>query len=81
VAEMTGAVEDAGRYRSLAVKMKESYFRAFYNPESGLLAGWKSRNGKLHDYFFLMVNSMAIYYEGFLCDGYLALPAFNPEDR
>jgi len=63
VAEMLGRNEDAELYRRLAEKMKAGYFRTFYNPETGILAGWKSKDGKLHDYYFLMVNSMAIAYD------------------
>ena len=62
VAEMVGRKDDAERYSQLALKMKSAYFKTFYNPETGVLAGWKSRDGKLHDYYFLMVNSMAVYY-------------------
>ncbi len=62
VADMIGMKGDADVYRRLAVKMHKSYFTAFYNPGSGVLAGWKSKDGKLHDYYFLMVNSMAVYY-------------------
>jgi hypothetical protein len=43
--------------------MKKSYYPTFYNSKTGVLAGWKSRDGKLHDYFFLMVNSMAVYFD------------------
>jgi hypothetical protein len=43
--------------------MKGVYFKNFYNPATGILAGWKSKDGKLHDYYFLMVNSMAVYYD------------------
>jgi hypothetical protein len=62
VAEMLGKKDDAELYRQLAEKMKQAYFKTFYNPETGVLAGWKSKDGKLHDYYFLMVNSMAVYY-------------------
>ena len=54
--------EDAVHYAQLAGKLKESYFKTFYNPATGVLAGWKSKDGKLHDYYFLFVNSMAVYY-------------------
>ena len=53
---------DAETYALYAKKLKDSYFNTFYNPVTGVLAGWKSRDGKLHDYFFLYVNSMAVYY-------------------
>jgi hypothetical protein len=62
VGEMIGMKEDADAYRRVAEKMSKNYFPAFYNPKSGILAGWKSKDGKLHDYYFLMVNSMAVYY-------------------
>jgi len=54
--------EDAQLYAHYAEKLKDAYFKTFYNPVTGVLAGWKSRDGKLHDYWFLYVNSMAVYY-------------------
>ena len=62
VAEMLGKNEDAEIYRKLAGKMKASFFNNFFNPATGILAGWKSKDGKLHDYYFVMVNGMAVYY-------------------
>jgi hypothetical protein len=62
VAEMLDKHDDAEHYRKLAGKMKAAYFKTFYNPGTGVLAGWKSSDGKLHDYYFVMVNSMAVYY-------------------
>jgi hypothetical protein len=62
VSEMIGNKNDEERYRQLTEKMKGAYFKTFYNSKTGVLAGWKSRDGKLHDYYFLMVNSMAVYY-------------------
>ena len=38
------------------------YFQTFYNPKTGVLAGWKSADGKLHDYYFTFVNGVAITY-------------------
>lgn len=57
-----GKDEDVRHYGELAAKLKHIYFDRFYNPETGVLAGWKSKDGKLHDYYFLVVNSMAVYY-------------------
>ena len=54
--------DDAAIYARYAHKLKDSFFKTFYNPVTGVLAGWKSRDGKLHDYYFLYVNSMAVYY-------------------
>lgn len=62
VAEMLGKKEDAELYKQLSGKLKNVYFTTFYNPKTKVLAGWKSKDGKLHDYYFLMVNSMAVYY-------------------
>lgn len=53
---------DAERYRQLAARLNAAYFTTFYNPDTGVLAGWKSRDGRLHDYYFLFLNSMAVYY-------------------
>jgi Bacterial alpha-L-rhamnosidase 6 hairpin glycosidase domain len=54
--------DDARRYAQHAEKLRDSYFKTFYNPNTGVLAGWKSKDGKLHDYWFLYINSMAVYY-------------------
>ncbi|MBC7904889.1 MAG: hypothetical protein H7Y27_15795 [Gemmatimonadaceae bacterium] len=47
--------------KAFAEKTKQHFFTNFYNPETGVLAGWKSGDGKLHDYYFTFVNSMAIH--------------------
>jgi Bacterial alpha-L-rhamnosidase 6 hairpin glycosidase domain len=54
--------EDAQLYTSRAEKIRSVYFDSFYNPTTGVLAGWRSADGKLHDYYFLFVNSVAIVY-------------------
>ena len=54
--------EDVLRYREAADKLKAVYFPAFYNPATGVLAGWRSADGQLHDYCFLFVNGIAIHY-------------------
>jgi hypothetical protein len=63
VARTVGKDEDAASFQRLAERLKGSYFRTFYDPATGVLAGWKSQDGKLHDYYFLMVNSMAVDYD------------------
>jgi hypothetical protein len=62
LAERLNKADDAGRYRAAADRLKKSFFPAFYNPETGVLAGWKSADGKLHDYYFLFVSGIAIHY-------------------
>ena len=40
--------------------LRRSYFPAFFNPATGWLAGWRSRDGELHDHAFLTVNCAAV---------------------
>ncbi|HEX4349307.1 MAG TPA: family 20 glycosylhydrolase, partial [Verrucomicrobiae bacterium] len=54
--------DDQARYGAAADKLKAAYFDAFYNPATGVLAGWRSADGQLHDYYFLFVNGIAIHY-------------------
>jgi hypothetical protein len=54
--------EDAQLYASRAQKIHSVYFDTFYNSATGVLAGWRSADGKLHDYYFLFVNGAAIVY-------------------
>jgi hypothetical protein len=62
VARLAGKPEDAGDYASRAEKLRSAYATTFYNPATGVLAGWKDRQEKLHDYYFTFVNGMAITY-------------------
>jgi hypothetical protein len=54
--------EDAQLYSSRAEKLRSVYYDTFYDPATGVLAGWKSEDGKLHDYYFTFVNGAAITY-------------------
>jgi len=49
-AELIEIKADAERYKHLSEKLKNVYFKTFYNQATGVLAGWKSKDGKLHDY-------------------------------
>jgi hypothetical protein len=62
MARMLGRTSDAELYDGRARKLKAAYYKTFYNPATGVLAGWKSADGKLHDYYFLFVNGMAVTY-------------------
>ena len=62
LANALGKSDDAGRYRAAADKLRKAYFPAFYNPATGVLAGWKSADGQLHDYYFIFVSGIAIHY-------------------
>jgi hypothetical protein len=62
VASLLNKSDDSVIYKSFASKLKGNYFDRFYNAESGVLGGWRSEDGKLHDYYFIFVNSTAISY-------------------
>ncbi|HUW34776.1 MAG TPA: hypothetical protein VM223_24470 [Planctomycetota bacterium] len=52
--------KDADRCRLHADRIFESYAPKLVNPDTGFVAGWLSRDGRLHDYAFLWVNGVAI---------------------
>lgn len=60
---VAGFPKDANLFEGRARKLKEVYYDTFYNLVTGVLAGWKSADGKLHDYYFLFVNGMAVTYD------------------
>lgn len=62
IASHCGKNEDGVRYTAAADKLKGAYFETFYNPATGVLAGWRSADGQLHDYYFTFVNGIAIHY-------------------
>ncbi len=62
LARQGGQSTDAHLYSSHAEKLRSVFFDTFYNPATGVLAGWKSADGNLHDYYFTFVNSAAIVY-------------------
>jgi hypothetical protein len=62
VAERLGKKDDAARLAEKAGRIRAAYYRAFFSPKTGLLAGWKSKDGKQHDYGFAFVQGLAVYY-------------------
>lgn len=54
--------DDVNSFRAAANKLKAAYFNTFYDPATGVLAGWKSADGQLHDYYFPWVNGIAVDY-------------------
>jgi hypothetical protein len=62
LARQANHADDQAHYEAAAEKLKAAYFNAFYNPATGVLAGWRSADGQLHDYYFLWVNGIAIHY-------------------
>jgi len=67
-----GRSGDAKTYADKAGRLKAAFKPAFLNPATGLLAGWKSADGKLHDYAFTFVNGIAVAF------GLLEPPDANP---
>jgi hypothetical protein len=57
-----GRQEKADDYRRRAERIKAVYYSTFYNPKTGVLAGWRSKDGQLHDYYFTFVNGIAVAY-------------------
>ena len=41
-------------------QFKQAFHQTFYNPETGVYAGWVSQDGRMHDYMFTFITSMAI---------------------
>jgi hypothetical protein len=62
LARQANQPQDAQLYASRAAKLRSVYFDTFYNPATGVLAGWRSADGNLHDYYFTFVNGAAIVY-------------------
>jgi hypothetical protein len=54
--------DDRNYFDAFAKKLKGNYFTKFYNRVTGVLGGWRSEDGMLHDYYFTFVNSIAISY-------------------
>ncbi len=62
LAEVAGKNEQAETFEQAARRLKSSYYPTFYNPKTRMLAGWKSRDGELHDYAFTFIQGLAITY-------------------
>ncbi|MBI5093387.1 MAG: hypothetical protein HZB26_13225 [Candidatus Hydrogenedentes bacterium] len=57
-----GRGEQERRYRQLAARLKASFHAAFFNPETGWLGRWRSRDGALHDLHSDVPTSFAVNY-------------------
>ena len=54
-----GQADLAARSRDAAERMRQAFPRRLINPETGWVAGWRSRDGQLHDAAYLWVNAVA----------------------
>jgi hypothetical protein len=62
LADRIGESTDAARYRKRAEEIRAAYLGAFLDPTVGVLGGWRSRDGELHNYYFPFVNGIAVRY-------------------
>ena len=62
MAEALGHPDRAAHWRERAAKLKAAFQPCFYNPETGWLGWWRSRDGVLHDYASPWVTSYAVKY-------------------
>ncbi|MHB1767748.1 MAG: glucosidase family protein, partial [Phycisphaerae bacterium] len=58
---LAGRQAMAEHYHQNADRIQDMYMKAFFNPATGVLAGWRDDKGWLHDYMFPWVNGFAIY--------------------
>jgi hypothetical protein len=57
-----GRSPQQARYADRANRLKTVYVKTFYNPASGWLGWWVSKDGQLHDLSSPMINNLAICY-------------------
>jgi hypothetical protein len=65
MAAMAGRIgqrDDSVRYRARAAQIRDAYAEAFLDPASGVVGGWRSRDGQLHNYYFPFVSGIAARY-------------------
>ena len=60
--QLLGRQAESKKYADLAEKIKTAYFSTFFNPATRIVAGWKTKDGVLHDYWFPWLNGMAIVF-------------------
>jgi hypothetical protein len=62
LARELGQARDAAAFDRRADALKAAYVPGFLNPETGVIAGWRSADGQLHDYWFTFVSGAAVTY-------------------
>lgn len=62
LADRIGEKGDAARYRARADAIRAVYAGTFLDPSAGVVAGWRSSDGQLHNYYFPYINGIAVRY-------------------
>jgi hypothetical protein len=62
LADRVGETADAEQFRKRAEAIRNAYSAAFLDPSAGVLAGWRSSDGQLHNYYFPFINGIAVRY-------------------
>ena len=52
--------DDVDKVEAAMEKFRGAFHKTFYNPQTGVYAGWISQDGRMHDYMFTFITSMAI---------------------
>ena len=60
VFDLLGLHEDVQAIDQQLSLFKSAFHRTFFNPKTGVYAGWISQDGAVHDYMFSFINGMAI---------------------
>jgi hypothetical protein len=55
-----GAPDLASGLDDWAMRLRAAYHPTFHNPETGWIAGWRCRDGRLHDHAFPFVSGAAV---------------------
>lgn len=62
LAVIAGDRDLAERMREAIARIKANYAAVFFNPKTGWLGSWRSRDGELHDYGITVQNAGALLY-------------------
>lgn len=62
LAHHLGHSGDAWYFSERAEKLRKAFVPTFLDHRTGVLAGWRSADGKLHDYWFTFINGIAVTY-------------------
>ena len=57
---LAGRADEASQYDHDAERIRTAYLKTFLNPATGVICGWRTKDGVYHDYWFPWVNGMAI---------------------